>query len=134
LRAVALTDALQGKMSVGTFVRLTSENPARIIGRYPQKGAIQPGSDADMAIVEPQREFEPSDERTYSKVGWTPFLGMRLRGAPVWTVRRGEIICRDGKVVGQPGTGRYLAGVAQEPAPVNDYWSPGLAWRPRSDT
>ncbi len=113
LLSVALTDARDGKTSVENVVGLVSERPARILGLYPRKGAVLPGSDADVVLVDPAREVRPTDEKTYSKVHWTPFVGMHLWGAPVLTLRRGEVIAREGEVVGKPGTGRYLPGVAQ---------------------
>jgi dihydroorotase-like cyclic amidohydrolase len=48
-----------------------------------------------------------------SKPGWTPYVGWKLKGAPVMTMLRGEVIARDGEVVGEPGYGRYVAGVPQ---------------------
>ncbi len=130
LLAVVLTDVHDGKLSLETAVRLLSENPARIIGHFPRKGAILPGSDADVVIVDLEQEWVARDEDCYTKVRWTPYHGRRLKGKPVLTMLRGRVIMRDGKVVGQPGSGRYLAGVAQEPVAPAGYRSPGLAFQP----
>jgi dihydroorotase len=130
LLSVVLTDVHQGKLDLMTAVHVLSEHPARIIGRYPQKGAILPGSDADLVLVDLEREVTPTDDATYTKSRWTPYRGRRLVGAPVLTIRRGEVIARDGKVVGRRGSGRYLRGVAQEAVPVEGFRSPGLAFRP----
>ncbi len=113
LLSVVLTDVADGKMSLRAAVRALSENPARLIGYYPKKGAILPGSDADVVVVDLQREQIASDQKTYTKCGWTPYRGWTLKGVPELTIRRGEVIARDGKIIGQPGTGRYLAGVQQ---------------------
>ncbi len=130
LLSVVLTDVNQGKLDLLTAVRVLSEHPARIIGRYPQKGAILPGSDADLVVVDLGREVTPSDEATYTKTHWTPYRGWRLVGAPVLTMLRGRVIARDGKVIGSRGYGRYLAGVPQEPVAIEGFRAPGLAYRP----
>lgn len=130
LLSVVLTDVREGKMTLETAVRVLSENPARIIGYYPKKGALLPGSDADLVIVDLNREVVPTDEATYTKVRWTPYRGWRLRGAPILTMLRGQVIARDGKVVGKRGYGRYLKGVPQVPTDPRGYRSPGLAYQP----
>ncbi len=47
-----LTEVDRGRMSICDYVRLSAFNPAKIWGLYPRKGAIAPGSDADIAIVD----------------------------------------------------------------------------------
>jgi dihydroorotase len=111
--SVVLTDVAQGKMSFKAVVRAMAESPARLIGYFPRKGALLPGSDADITLVDRQRVVEPTDEATYTKVRWTPYRGWRLTGGPVLTMLRGRVIARDGKVVAEPGKGRYLTGVPQ---------------------
>jgi dihydroorotase-like cyclic amidohydrolase len=134
LLSLMLTDVQEGHLSFDTLVRLMCENPARLIGRYPQKGAIQVGSDADMVIVDRSRSVEPTDEATYTKVRWTPYVGWKLVGRPMATILRGRIIAQDGQVIGRPGNGKYLAGVPQEPVePRQGWWSVGLAFRPTPD-
>jgi dihydroorotase (multifunctional complex type) len=130
--SVVLTDAAEGRFSLDHVVRLMSENPARLIGRFPQKGALQVGSDADIVVVDIDREVVPSDEKTYTKVRWTPYQGRRLKGAPLLTIRRGEIIARDRAVTASPGSGRYLEGVPQEVRPGPHVGpSPGLRLQAR---
>jgi dihydroorotase len=130
--SVVLTDAAEGRFSLDHAVRLMSENPARLIGRFPQKGALQVGSDADIVVVDIDREVVPSDEETYTKVRWTPYRGRRLKGAPLLTIRRGEIIARDRMVTARPGSGRYLEGVPQEVRPGPHVGpSPGLRLQAR---
>ena len=111
--SVVLNDVAEGKMTMATAVRALTENPARLIGYYPRKGAILPGSDADLVIVDLNRELVARDEDSYTKVGWTPYHGWRFRGAPVLTMLRGQVIAKERKILGQPGYGRYLAGVPQ---------------------
>jgi dihydroorotase len=127
--SVTLTDVSEGKLSLETAVRLLSENSARLVGLYPRKGAIQVGSDADLVIVDLEKEAVASDEATYTKVKWTPYAGRRLKGMPVLTMLRGAVIAEDGKVSGRPGYGRYIEGVAQEPVVARGTRSPGLSLR-----
>ncbi|HVC77877.1 MAG TPA: dihydroorotase family protein [Candidatus Micrarchaeaceae archaeon] len=130
LLSVTLDDVHHGKLPLETAIRLLSENSARLIGVFPQKGAIQVGANADLVLVDLDKEVVPSDEATYTKAHWTPYKGRRLRGAPVLTMLRGQVIAKDGKVIGKRGYGRYVEGVKQEPVQVRQTYSPGLDFRP----
>lgn len=112
--SLMLTDVSAGFFTLPRLIQMMCENPARVIGRYPQKGAIKVGSDADLVLVDMDAEVIPSDEATYTKVRWTPYRGRRLLGKPTLTIRRGEVIARDGKVRAEPGSGRFLAGSPQD--------------------
>jgi dihydroorotase len=103
-----LTAVNEGKLSLDTLVRITSYNPARIFGVYPQKGTIQPGADADLVIVDMNKEEVISNETTYTKVGWTPYHGRKVKGVPIRTIVRGKTVMEDGKVLGKPGYGRLV--------------------------
>lgn len=111
--SLLLTDVNDKKLSIARLVKLLCENPARILGIYPKKGSLLVGSDADLVIVDEKREVVPSDEKMYSKVKWTPYRGRGFVGAPVLTMLRGQVIAKNGGVTGQPGYGRYVAGVPQ---------------------
>ena len=95
-----------GEVSLDEAVRLASYQPARVFGLYPQKGTIEPGSDADLVLVDPEAEIEFSDQKALSKCGWTPYAGERAHGVPVHTLVRGRFVYRNGRVVGEPGWGR----------------------------
>jgi dihydroorotase len=131
LLAVTLNDVALGHLELENAIRLLCENPARLIGVYPRKGAIQIGSDADLVLVDLEREIVARDEDTYTKCGWTPYAGRTLKGAPTLTMLRGTVIAQDGKVVGARGYGRYIEGVAQDTLPARGARYPGLALRPR---
>ena len=90
--------------------------PAKVYGIYPQKGTIAVGSDADLAIVDLDLERVVRAEELQGMSDFSPFEGKRLRGWPVATVKAGEIVARDGKIVGRP-TGRYLLREAKPAAP-----------------
>jgi D-hydantoinase len=93
--------------SLEKFVNLTSTNAARILGLYPQKGAIAPGSDADIAIVDPsvRRTIRKEDlhESDYS-----PWEGWEIAGWPTTTRLRGKVVVEDGRLSAEPTGGRRL--------------------------
>ncbi len=111
--SITLTDVHKGKLSLRRVTELFSEAPAKILGIFPRKGVLLPGSDADLVFVDFDREATLSDEGLYTKVGWTPYQGWKVKGYVELTMLRGEVIARDRKVVGQPGFGQYIAGVPQ---------------------
>jgi dihydroorotase-like cyclic amidohydrolase len=89
------------------IAELASANPARAFGLFPRKGTIAVGSDADLAIVDPEKEQAVSPAVLHSAQNFTPFAGMRVRGWPVSTILRGAVAFRDGMVAGAP-RGRFL--------------------------
>ena len=110
---ITLTDVNNGKISLRRAVELLSEAPARMLGMFPKKGALVPGSDADLVLVDIDREMTLSDEGLYTKVGWTPYLGWKVKGYVALTMLRGTVVARDREIVGTPGYGQYVAGVPQ---------------------
>jgi len=127
LLSLLLTDVSAGRIRLERLVALLCENPARILGLYPRKGALLPGSDADLVIVDPNRTVVPQDEGMESKSAWTPYAGWELRGVPVLTMLRGTVIARDGSVLNQPGSGRHVSGVSQRIMAAVPGQAPGLA-------
>ena len=67
-----------------------------------------PGSDADMVIVDMNKETVITNETTYTKVGWTPYHDRKVKGVPVRTIVRGKTVMLDGKIVGKPGDGQLV--------------------------
>jgi len=96
------------RISLPRLVQLTSENPARIFGLYPQKGTIQPGSDADLVLFDPSAEVRITSETQHSNATYTAYEGMTVRGAPVLSMQRGEILLEEGQIRARSGRGRFL--------------------------
>ena len=96
------------RISLPRLVQLMSENPARIFGLYPQKGAIQPGSDADLVLFDPNAEVQITNETQHSNATYTAYEGMTVRGAPVLSMQRGEILLEKGEVRARSGRGQFL--------------------------
>lgn len=111
--SIMLTDVNDGKVSLSRAVELMSEAPARFLGVYPRKGVLLPGSDADFVVVDLKTRVTLSNEGLYTKVGWTPYEGRTVTGVVKKTFLRGTLIAEDRKIVGEPGFGQYIAGVAQ---------------------
>ncbi|MFZ8858080.1 MAG: dihydroorotase [Candidatus Caldarchaeales archaeon] len=93
-----LTEVHRGRLTFTDLSRLLSEGPARIWGLYPRKGAIAIGSDGDLTIVDPDAESVIRSERLHSRSKVTPFEGFKVRGMPVYTVVRGEVVMEKGEV------------------------------------
>ncbi|MQA81638.1 MAG: amidohydrolase family protein [Streptosporangiales bacterium] len=111
--SITLTDVSEGVLSLRRAVELLSEAPARLLGIFPRKGALLPGSDADLVLVDPRRQVVLTDEGLQTKVGWTPYIGRQVTGVVELTMLRGTTIAKDRQVLGEAGYGQYLAGVAQ---------------------
>lgn len=110
LLPLMLTEVASGRLTLSHLVRLVSENPARIFGLYPRKGAVRVGSDADLVVVDMQAETTIRRERMYTKARDSARLyeGRRVQGLPVLVAVRGNVVMRDGEVVGRPGWGQFV--------------------------
>jgi dihydropyrimidinase len=99
----------KGRIDACEFVRLTATNPAKLFGMYPRKGTIAPGSDADLVVWDATRRVTITNALLQHIIDYTPYEGLEVTGWPVATIRRGEIVMRDGKVQADPGSGQFLA-------------------------
>lgn len=91
-----------------TFVALTSTNHAKMYGRYPEKGSIAIGADADLVLWDPGRKETIRQSIMHHGADYTPWEGYRVTGWPVKTILRGMVVYDDGKVTGASGDGRFL--------------------------
>jgi allantoinase len=93
-------------LSLPKLTNLTSAAPARRLGLYPRKGVLDPGSDADIALVDLERRWtlQPSDLRTRWPV--SPFVGREFRGQVMATLVRGAVVWREGAALVEPGYGQ----------------------------
>ncbi len=97
-----------GRISPERFVALTSTNPAKIFGLYPQKGCLRPGSDADIAIWDPDLTIKYGVEVAQHRTDYNLYEDWNLKGMPTIVMQRGKILVSDGKWFGKPGQGRFL--------------------------
>lgn len=98
----------KGNISIEKFVQLTSTNVAKIFGLYPKKGSIVVGGDADLMIFDPEKKVKISKDILHENVDYTPYEGLELKGYPVATFSRGELIAEDGEYIGSENRGEFI--------------------------
>ena len=106
----------KGRIDLTTFVALAATNAAKLYGLYPRKGTIAVGSDADLAIWNPERETVITNGLLHHNCDYTPYEGMSVRGWPELVMSRGEVIVEEGKLLAEPGQGQFLR--CARPAPA----------------
>ncbi len=119
LLPLMLTAVHQSRFDLKRCVEITSSAAARAFGLEGRKGSIVPGADADLVLVDLKRKETLTTERLSSRGKLSAYEGMKVRGWPVATVRRGEVIMRDGAVLAQPGSGRMVETVMPPAHPKN---------------
>ena len=98
----------KGRLSLEQMVAKCSANPAKVMGLYPKKGVIAPGSDADLVLIDPDRTIEVDHATMETNADWSPYQGWKLAGFAESTYSRGRKIVDDYKFVGERGWGRWL--------------------------
>ena len=98
----------KGRIDLNRFVALTSTNHAKTYGLYPRKGTIAIGSDADIAIWDPNKKVNLTHALLKDGSDYTPYEGLEITGWPELTMVRGQCIVRDGKLVGGKNFGQYI--------------------------
>ena len=100
---------MSGKITMEQMVSITSKNTAELFG-LKSKGNLLPGYDADIAIVDPKKEFKVSYEMLHSNINYSVFDGMILKGFPESTILRGKKVFENGNILSEAGTGKYIGG------------------------
>lgn len=98
-----------GKLTPRQFIALTSTNPAKIFGLYPRKGALQPGSDADVVIWDPERELTYGRAYSQHRTDYNLFEDWKIKGFPEKVYLRGKLIVDGDHWLGRAGMGQYLS-------------------------
>lgn len=99
---------LKRGISLEVMVKLFAENPARIYGLFPRKGALQIGSDADITILDPNQEWTISSNNLHMNTDFSPYEGMTIKGKVCTTLSRGEVIYDNGLFKAREGRGKFL--------------------------
>jgi dihydropyrimidinase len=106
----------EGRVSISKFVDVTAEGPAKIFGLFPRKGAILPGSDADIVLMDPGLTYDIRQDELHADCDYSVWDGWRCHGYPVTTILRGQVLVEDRQWVGPDGTGQFIAaGAPAEP-------------------
>jgi dihydropyrimidinase len=98
---------LGGRIDLPRWVELCCTAPARLHG-FPGKGRLAPGYDADIVLFDPAAERTLTAELLHSNIDHATYEGMRVRGWPVVTIARGEVVVADGGLRAEPGRGRFV--------------------------
>ena len=106
---IVLNDGVnQNKITLEQFVRFTSQNAAKIFGMYPQKGTLEKNSDADVTMIDLKKEKKVTSELFGGFSDYIVYEGRNLKGWPVKTIVRGELIAEDFEVIGKLGHGKLI--------------------------
>ncbi|MDR1764513.1 MAG: dihydroorotase [Lachnospiraceae bacterium] len=109
--APLMIDAVNaGKLDKNRLAAILSQEPAKLFGLYPRKGSLQVGTDADITIVdfEKAKTIRAADLHSISKV--TAYDGVTVKGLPVYTILRGQVIAKEGEPVTGKPTGQFVEG------------------------
>ncbi len=99
---IMLNKVNEGQITINDFVRISSLKPAQLFNIYPRKGEIQVGSDGDFTIVDMEKEVEIKASNLHTKNKFTPYEGYKVKGYPIYTILRGNIIMAEGQLVKGP--------------------------------
>ena len=91
------------------WIRLCAEAPARAFGLWPAKGNLRVGADADIVVWDPHRAQSLDAGALHMHVDHSPYEGMHVTGWPAVVIARGDVVARDGRFVGEPARGRFVA-------------------------
>lgn len=98
----------KGRISMERFVEVACTNPAKIYGFYPKKGAIQPGADGDIVIIDPKKKRVFTHKDMHSAVDYTAYEGFSVKGSIDLVMQRGNVIVKDNEFLGTRGAGEFL--------------------------
>jgi dihydropyrimidinase len=98
-----------GRIDLHRFVDTASTQAAKIFGLFPRKGTIQPGSDADLVVYDPEYRGKISAKTHQMNLDYNSFEGFEIEGRPHAVTVRGKVAARDGKFVGETGRGKFIA-------------------------
>ena len=98
----------KGRITLEKLVEVLCYNNARTFGLFPQKGTIQVGSDADLVIVALDKKAKMTMNRDHGCYDYILYEGWEVKGWPVFTMLRGNVLVENGKLVTKPGIGKYI--------------------------
>lgn len=98
----------KGRITLEKLVEVLCYNNACVFGLYPQKGAIQIGSDADLVIIDLEKKKKLSVNKKHGLYDYIPYEGWEVKGVPVLTIIRGNVIAKDNELIAKPGAGKVI--------------------------
>jgi dihydropyrimidinase/dihydroorotase len=97
-----------GKISIEDMVRVCSTNVAKVFGLYPRKGVLSPGSDADIVLIDPDKETPINKDFYHCRAEPSIYDGWKVKGTASTTIIRGEVMMENYETVGEPKHGVYI--------------------------
>ena len=94
-------------MPLTQYANITSTNAARLLGMYPRKGVIAPGSDADFAIIDPSFRKRLTMDDLHLR-DYSPWEGWEVSGWPTTVILRGKVMVDNGQLLGDPNDGQLV--------------------------
>ena len=107
-RPALVATTFEGQLGPEDLCRLMSENPARVFGMFPRKGALVEGADADVCVWDPKATWTISAATQHQNVDHTPYEGFECHGRAHLVYVNGDLAARDGEPTGAM-PGRYVA-------------------------
>ena len=102
------TGVATGRLTPNEFVAVTSTNIAKILNCYPKKGAILVGADADIVVLDPEKEKTITASAQQSAIDYNVFEGKTVKGLPRFVLSRGHVAVEEGAVKAQTGHGKFV--------------------------
>ncbi len=96
------------RISIEDMVRICSTNTAKVFGLYPKKGVLTPGSDADIVIIDPDKEVTVDDQFYHCCAEFSVYRGWKFKGLAKTTIIRGGVMMENYETVGKPGYGKFI--------------------------
>ncbi|QOV18890.1 dihydropyrimidinase [Blautia liquoris] len=108
VRVMFSEGVVKGRITMPQMVKYLCTNPCRMYGLYPEKGTLLPGYDADLVILDPNKERTLTHADMHSAVDYTCYEGFHVKGDIDLVMQRGNVIVKDNKFLGKRGDGKYL--------------------------
>lgn len=105
----------KGRISINRLCSIVSTNIAKLMGCFPQKGIIAPGSDADIVIIDMEKRMTLSAEILHNNIDYCLWDGMDIKGFPIMTIARGEVIVENREFKGARNAGRFVKRKIEQP-------------------
>ena len=108
VRVLFSEGVMKERISLQRFVEVSSLNPSKIMGMYPEKGNLRPGADADLILIDPEKTGTIKAHDLQGNAGYSLYEGYGYKGEIELVMQRGNILVRDGRFVGREGDGKFL--------------------------
>ena len=99
---------MKGRLTLPQVVKYSCAAPCRMFGLYPMKGSLEPGTDADIVLIDPDKITEIDRDYIKGASDYSCYEGMKLQGRIETVFLRGREIVRNGEFLGSRGDGKYL--------------------------